>query len=218
MKKKGVLFVLFVLPLFAYMFFATGVNHFITLPTISSKVAELPRVWRTSDGKPAVLSGHISILCFGGADIWAHRGNFFTLHQKIYKSYREFTDYQVVIIVPPEAESDAIRLLKALDPLSRTDRYRLLVAPKSEIQTYFESFHLQTRLNAQTGSPMVFIVDKKRDLRGRKGKSEKGTPEYKEGYDTRSAAELHQEMTDDVKIILAEYRLALKRNNAYRIK
>jgi hypothetical protein len=63
---------------------------------------------------------------------------------------------------------------------------------------------------------VVYIIDKKRNLRGRKGKSVQGEAEYKEGYNTTSAAELHNDMVDDVKIILAEYRLALKRNNAYR--
>ena len=47
--------------------------------------------------------------------------------------------------------------------------------------------------------------------------------EYKESYTTISAADLHNQMTDDVKIILREYRLALKKNNnkrkdAYRDK
>ena len=65
-------------------------------------------------------------------------------------------------------------------------------------------------------TPNVFIVDKKRNLRGRKGKNKKGEQEYKEGYNTISAADLHNEMADDVKVILAEYRLALKRNNADR--
>lgn len=218
MKKKGVLFVLFVLPLVAYMFFATGVNHFITLPTISPKVPELPISWKSIDGRPAQLSQHISILCFGGADLWAHRGNFFTLHQKIYKPYREFKDYQIVWVVPNEAEADARKILAELHPLAAVDHYRVVVATQADIQAYYQKFHLLTSLDRQAGSPMVFIVDKKRDVRGRKGKSDKGTPEYKEGYDTRSAAELHQEMTDDVKIILAEYRLALKRNNAYRTK
>jgi len=48
-------------------------------------------------------------------------------------------------------------------------------------------------------------------LRGRKD-----VKEYKEGYDTTSPADLHNDMTDDVKIILAEYRFALKRNNNKR--
>ena len=50
-------------------------------------------------------------------------------------------------------------------------------------------------------------------LRGRKDQKIKGKVEYKECYDSKSAAELHNEMSDDVKILLREYRLALKKNN-----
>jgi hypothetical protein len=73
-------------------------------------------------------------------------------------------------------------------------------------------------LDQNVGTHNVFIVDKARNLRGRKGMNKKGEDEYKEGYNTISAADLHNEMGDDIKIILAEYRLALKKNNADRKK
>ena len=41
MKKNIVLFVLFILPIVAYLFFASGVNSFTKLPTITPKVAAL---------------------------------------------------------------------------------------------------------------------------------------------------------------------------------
>lgn len=82
-----------------------------------------------------------------------------------------------------------------------------------EITAFFDQMKLLGKLNKHHGTSHVFIVDKERNLRGRKGKSVQGEAEYKEGYDAHSAAELHNEMTDDVKVILAEYRLALKKNN-----
>lgn len=36
------------------------------------------------------------------------------------------------------------------------------------------------------------------------------------GYDARSVADINNNMVDDVKVILAEYRLALKKYNADR--
>jgi hypothetical protein len=70
---------------------------------------------------------------------------------------------------------------------------------------------LKGKLDSHFGTTNVYIIDKKRNLRGRKDKDQ-----YKEGYDTSSPSDLYNEMTDDVKIILAEYRLALKRNNSKR--
>ncbi len=65
-----------------------------------------------------------------------------------------------------------------------------------------------SNLDNKFGTPNVYIIDKERNLRGRKQKEE-----YKEGYNTFHPAELSNEMLDDFKVILYEYRAALKKNN-----
>ena len=74
----------------------------------------------------------------------------------------------------------------------------------------FESLGTDLKLDEFHGSPYVFIIDKKGFLRGRND-----SDGIKFGYDMRSVAELNNYMVDDVKIILAEYRLALKKNNIF---
>jgi hypothetical protein len=56
------------------------------------------------------------------------------------------------------------------------------------------------KLDSNSGTPDVYILDKERNLRGRRGK------DYG-GYSTFSPAELSNEMLDDFKVILYEYRL-----------
>ena len=58
--------------------------------------------------------------------------------------------------------------------------------------------------------PYAFIIDKSKALRGRD--DDDG---IKFGYDSRSVADINNNMLDDVKIILAEYRMALKKNNVF---
>jgi hypothetical protein len=70
-------------------------------------------------------------------------------------------------------------------------------------------------LDATLSSPYVFIIDKDKALRGRDDDEDIGTL-Y--GYDARTVAEINNKMEDDIKVILAEYRLALKKNNADRQK
>ena len=84
-------------------------------------------------------------------------------------------------------------------------------APKAEVEAYYAQLKLKGKLESDGGSNYVYIIDKKRNLRGRKDQKE-----YKEGYNAFSPSDVYNEMTDDVKVILAEYRLALKRNNANR--
>lgn len=216
MKKNLVLFILFILPIVAYLFFASGVNSFITLPTITPSIPNVNAQWKSLNGEKVSLDQKITILGFAGQDVMANSGNFFTLNQKIYNKYRAFKDFQFVFIAPEGTEDQAKRLLKELSVLTDVSGYHFVFAKPEAIQTYHTDLKLLGKLDAKFGTPNVYIIDKKRNLRGRKGKSVQGEPEYKEGYNTTSAADLHNDMMDDVKIILAEYRLALKRNNAGR--
>lgn len=216
MKKNLVLFILFILPIVAYLFFASGVNSFITLPTITPNIPNVDAQWKSLNGEKVSLDKKITILGFAGQEILTNSGNFFTLNQKIYNKYRAFKDFQFVFIAPEGTEDQAQRLLKELGKISDVSGYHFVFASPEAIRAYHANLKLLGKLDNQVGTPYVYIVDKKRNLRGRKGKSEKGKPEYKEGYNTTSAADLHNDMMDDVKIILAEYRLALKRNNADR--
>jgi hypothetical protein len=70
-------------------------------------------------------------------------------------------------------------------------------------------------LGTNLESSYVFIIDKNAALRGRKDNSE---TEIVYGYDAASVAEIQNKMLDDVKVILAEYRLALKKYNSNRQK
>lgn len=216
MKKNIVLFVLFVLPIVAYLFFASGVNSFITLPTITKTIPDVNQQWKTLTKEPVSLDKKITILGFTGENLMENSGNYFTLNQKIYNKYHEFKDFQFLFVAPDGTQKQAQRLLTELGKISNVSGYHFVFAPREEIQAYYAKLKLLGKLDETAGTPVVYIIDKKRNLRGRKGKSVQGDVEYKEGYNTTSAAELHNDMVDDVKIILAEYRLALKRNNTYR--
>lgn len=213
MKKKAVLIILFILPLVVYLFFATGVNSFIKLPTLTEKIADVNPNWKSLNGEKVTLNDKITILGFSGENIMENRGNFFLLNQKIYNRNKEFKDFQIVFIAPDGTQDKVKSILERLDKLTDTKGYHFVFAKPEEIQAFFSTMKLVGQLNDNFGSPNVYIIDKERNLRGRKGKSVQGEPEYREGYNVQSSAELHNEMTDDLKIILAEYRLALKKNN-----
>jgi hypothetical protein len=83
------------------------------------------------------------------------------------------------------------------------------------VRKVFESFETDLELDENLQTPYVFIVDKDRHLRGRTDDEDIGTL-Y--GYDSRSVSELNNKMNDDVKVILAEYRLALKKNNSRQVE
>ncbi|MFV8352823.1 hypothetical protein [Flavobacterium sp. XS2P14] len=207
MKKNSVLFVLFILPIVAYLFFASGVNGFTKLPTITPNTADLGN-WESLDSQKVSLNGKVTILGFMGTELLKNRGNLFNLNQKIYQRYHEFKDVQFVMVCPNGTEKDAKKVIDALAAFTDVAQWRFVFASSEEIKTYYSQLKLVEKLSDNLGTPKVYIVDKKRNLRGRK--LVKNT---KEGYNTFHPAELSNEMLDDFKVILYEYRAALKKNN-----
>lgn len=207
MKKNIVLFVLFILPIVAYLFFASGVNSFTKLPVITPKVADFGN-WKSLDNQKVSLNGKVTILGFSGTDLLKNRGNFFNLNQKIYQRYHDFKDLQFVVICPIGTEADAKKVIDALAAFTDVSQWHFVFTTTDEISAYYEQLKLVGKLDANFGTPNVYILDKERNLRGRKQKKE-----YKEGYDTFHPSELSNEMLDDFKVILYEYRAALKKNH-----
>lgn len=206
MKKKAILFVLFILPIVAYLFFATGVNNFTKLPTVTPKIPDFG-VWHGLQGETTSLNNKITVLGFGGSEILKNRGSIFNLAQKIYERYHEFNDLQFVTICPVGTEKDVQYISNQLATTTDISHWHFIFATPEEVQSFYNGLKLKGKLDAHFASPNVFIIDKERNLRGRKG------DEYKEGYDTFHPSDLSNKMLDDFKIILYEYRAALKKNH-----
>ena len=196
---------LFVLPLVVYLFFASGINHFAKLPVITNTVVDIAEF---SDEQ---FKDNITILGFLGSDVSQQKGNALNLNQKIYKRFQEFEDFQFLMVQPKETEKDCQELIDELSRSTQVDTaaWKFVFLEPVQIQLIFDRLNTPLTLNENLGSPYVFIIDKDAALRGRDDNDNIG-------YDARSVADIHNNMVDDVKVILAEYRLALKKYNADR--
>ena len=204
LKKYFVLTILFVLPLVAYLFFASGINNFAKLPILEKDVLNVDTFSeKTFDNK-------ISILIFLGNNIQKKKGDILNLNQKIYKRFYEFNDFQFIALGPIEIKKQIEDLVGELSTGTNTEmtKWFFLFQHPEETKNIFKSLRTNLELDEFGGSPYVFIIDKNGFLRGRND-----SDGIKFGYDIRSVAELNNYMVDDIKIILAEYRLALKKNN-----
>jgi len=209
-KKTFVLIVLFVLPLVAYLFFATGVNNFGRLPILTENIMDI-----TSIEPSKTLQDKITILGFLGNGLENQKTIALNLNQKIYKPFFEFNDFQFVMLVPEGSEEKVKELKYELSQLEDISRWNFVFGGADQIQNVFRSLGSDLQLDENLGTPYVFIIDKDKNLRGRTDDEDEG---MKYGFKATSVAELNNKMEDDVKIILAEYRLALKKNNATRSK
>lgn len=203
MKKYIVLTILFILPLVAYLFFASGVNNFAKLPVIKQNVDNI------SNYSKIGFDNKISVLIFLGNNINDRQGDALNLNQKIYKRFYQFNDFQFVIICPLGSEQLAENLKNKLASGTNTDMINwnfIFLNPKLIVKL-FKSLKTDNNLDYNYGSPYVYIIDKKLSQRGRNDNNG-----IKFGYDSRSVADINNFMLDDIKVILAEYRLALKKN------
>ncbi len=206
MKKTAVLVILFIFPILAYIFFASGVNHFGRLPILTEEVGNIGEMTSTVN-----LQDKITILGFLGRDVAKIKGNAFNLNEKIYKPFYQFNDFQFVMVMPLGTEQEVADLKMELGALGEdSEKWKFIFGDDQHIHSLFNSLKSNLSLNDVLGTPYVFIIDKSGSLRGRNDDEDEGT---KYGFNATSVAELSNKMTDDVKIVLAEYRLALKKNN-----
>ena len=218
MKKKFnkyfVLSILFFFPIVVYLFFASGVNNFAKLPILTigiSDVVDLPSL----TGSKIELKNKITVLGFWGSDVTNKKVDGFNLNQKIYKRFYEFKDFQFVFVIDSSETKNINDFKKELVVGLGSDlsNWRFLIANKKQTNNLFKTLKTDLSLSDSMAISTVFIIDKLKNLRGRDDDEDIGTLF---GYNSSSVAEINNKMVDDIKVILAEYRLALKKNNVFK--
>jgi hypothetical protein len=209
MKKYIVLIVLFVLPLVAYLFFSSGINSFGKLPVLKENL----KVLKAFETNRVTFNDKITILTFFGNDFNTKKVYAFNLKEKIYDRYHEFDNFQFVSVTVPNSEVNIDTFKAEINKTSDASEWLFLQLEDQDIQELFNSLESDLSLDGELSSNYAFIIDKKMNLRGRSDDEDEGT---KYAYDMSNLKEVSDKMNDDVKIILAEYRFALKKNNAQR--
>lgn len=213
-NKYFVLSILFFFPIVVYLFFASGVNNFAKLPILTigiSDVEDLPSL----TGSKVELKNKITVLGFWGSDVTNKKVDGFNLNQKIYKRFYEFKDFQFVFVIDSSETKNINDFKKELVVGLGSDlsNWRFLIANKKQTSNLFRTLKTDLSLSDSMAISTVFIIDKLKNLRGRDDDEDIGTLF---GYNSSSVAEINNKMVDDVKVILAEYRLALKKNNVFK--
>jgi hypothetical protein len=212
MKKVLVLGILFILPITVYIFFATGKDNFAKLPVLTPNVTELIE-FKAIDSTSVRFKDHITVLGFFGKELSENKGNAFNLAHKIYKKNRGFQDFQLIIVLPEGLQAESEELKMELEQIANTEQWKFVFGPSEAIQEVFNSLGSNYSLDANLATSYVFIIDKNGNLRGRDDDDDDG---LLYGFNSSDIAEINNKMHDDIKIVLAEYRLELKKYKANR--
>ena len=209
-QKFIVLFALFIVPLLFYIFLSMGINNFAKLPVLTKNVADIASV-----NQKAQFNRKISIVTFLGKDIEAVKGEYFNLNEKIYKPFYGFKDFQMIVVAVKGTEEEVEKLQKQIGAFTNMIKWNFVFTEEELVKVMYDSFNTNQSLDINLHSSKAFIIDKDICLRGRKDDKDSANG-ILYGYDMTSVGELNDKMKDDVKVVLAEYRLALKKNNADR--
>ena len=210
-KKYLILSFLFFSPIFIYIFLVSGINNFARLPILTTNVLDIQSINGNIQG--ISLKDNISILGFWGGDVNLRKSEALNLNQKIYRRFSQFQDFQFVFLTTKDQETNINNLKEELIRGVGTDleKWNFIFTDEKEIQKIYNSLKTDIELSEENSTPYVFIIDRDLNLRGRDDDEDIGKL-Y--GFNAESVAEINNKMVDDVKIILAEYRLALKKNDS----
>ena len=207
-KKNLVLALLFVCPIIIYLFFATGVYNFSSLPIVSHNVSEVS-AFRNLNGAPVQLKNKLTVLGFLGSDLSDRKINVYNLHEEIYKGiHSSDEDFQMLMLLPNGTEPQVEQIITELSRYAEVDKWEFAFGTPKAIQSVFSSLNTSLPLDENFGTNYVFIVDKEQSLRCADDKDFNAI----HGYDATSVSVLHKKMDNDVTVLLFEYNAALKSN------
>jgi hypothetical protein len=210
-RSTIILSILFFGPLLFYIFLLTGTNNFAKLPVLTTGVDDVTSLQAEVSNERISLDGNISILCFLGRNPLDHKTNALNLNEKIYKHFFGFKGFQFIVVLPEGSREDALQLRKELGATYDVSQWHFLFGSDEQVLDMFESLETSTGLDENLYTPDAFIIDRDMNLRGRNDDDD--MPDgMRYGYNAESISTVHQEMVDDVKVVVAEDRLALKKN------
>lgn len=195
LKKFGVLFALFILPLVFYIFLSKGIYKYSNLPILTEQVRDIAEFSSETSFKD-----HLSVICFLGSDVAEAKASLFNLNQTIYKRYNSKPFFQMVAILPQgtqDAYNEAIAEMKAFVSI---EKWHFVYLPAEEIKLIFSSLKTPFNLNESLYSENAMIVDMENRLRGRKDDEDSYNGKL-HGYNMRSVSVLKNKMKDDIDII-----------------
>ncbi|WP_417871332.1 hypothetical protein [Winogradskyella sp.] len=207
-KRNIVLGILFFLPVAFILVMLLSKDNYNPLDIVKEGIKELP-----ANEDEIQLKDHITILSFLGKKPMDNSTAAFNLKELVYDRSKGFKTFQVVMLLPHEAKSEAETLLKEIKTYEDLRFWHLVYTNESNIKSIFNSLKSEQALDNNLSSSMVFIVDRDLNQRGRLDdrtdkEIESNASVYSlYSYDCVEVAELKNKMAaEDMRVLFKEYR------------
>ena len=212
LKKAVLLITIIIAPFLIYLsilIYSHGKHGIIKLPVIR----ERPEITFSNLLKPekSQYSSFVTLVSFLDHSLKENEVILFNLYELILKE-NAYPDFQLLAFVSHSQQLDM--LIKKMRQWDESSDLNWKIIPMDSLTMRKNRLILSSESEMSLYPSQVFIIDK--DLNQRRRLITAGQTQ-KSGYEATSIAVLKKEMSDDIRITVAEYRLALKENNKYSI-
>jgi hypothetical protein len=211
LKTAFVLGVLFFLPVAFLLMLYPSSHNYNPLDVVDDKVTEL-QLFSSNSEEKIQLEDHITILGFLGNEPGNGAIAASNLKELIYDKFKGFKKFQIVLVLPKGAEEKAEQLQKDINNYEDMRFWHYVFGEPNDIKALFNSLKVEEDLDSNLFTDHIFIVDKDLKQRGRlddrsdKEKEKKMSIYSLYSYDCIEVDQIKNKMSDDLRILLTEYR------------
>ncbi|MGB5418876.1 hypothetical protein [Algibacter sp.] len=210
-SRYVVLGVLFFLPVTFLLFLYPATHNYSPLDIVDESVIDLESFSSEPEEKVLLLD-HITVLGFFGDNPEKSSTIALNLKELVYDKFKGFKGFQIVILMPKGTE-EAVKILKAeISSYEDLKFWHFVFGEPSDIKRVFYSLKTKGNLSSSLETNQVYIVDKGLNQRGRlDDRTDKELEKKKSSYGLYAyncieVAEIKNKMSDDLRILLTEYR------------
>lgn len=217
LKRNLTLGVLFFLPVVFLLFLYPSTHNYTPLEIVKSNVADI-ETFEAFEDEPILLKERITVLIFLGKQPMDYNIAALNLKELVYDKFKGFKNFQVISVAHRGSQNQIEKLKDEISSYEELKHWHFVYGIEDDILKFHKSLKYKIELDSNLSSPMVYIIDKDLNQRGRidareKNEIAKNMPEYSlVDYNCLEVAEIKNKMSEDMRILFTEYRQKRKGN------
>lgn len=216
-RKWIILGILFLLPVIFLLFLYPSTHNYNTLDIVNEDIKETDFL-NFIDNRKTNFEGNITILNFLGDMPVENITGTLNLKELVYDKFKGFKKFQIISIASLNSEKSLDNVKKELLKSDELKYWFFATTTDEEINKIYSSLRSQKELDSSNYTSQVFIIDKKRNQRGRIDDRDDDQIEKNidlfglYSYNSIIVSEIKKKMNDDIRILFTEYRQKRKGN------
>ncbi len=216
-RKWIILGILFLLPVIFLLFLYPSTHNYNTLDIVNEDIKETDFL-NFIDNRKTNFEGNITILNFLGDMPVENITGTLNLKELVYDKFKGFKKFQIISIASLNSEKSLDNVKKELLKSDELKYWFFATSTDEEINKIYSSLRSQKELDSSNYTSQVFIIDKKRNQRGRIDDRDDDQIEKNidlfglYSYNSIIVSEIKKKMNDDIRILFTEYRQKRKGN------